>query len=317
MRSHVGAGTGAGHAFGAGGEHASCSEHVVGIELAAFGDHVEREPVDGSRQLGELTHPALAELVVLEAFVEDDADHAGEQRRVLARADLQVDVGERREFGAARIDHDQLHAVGLAAAHHHEWVGALQPADRGVRRHHRVVADRHVDVGVGEALVARLPATEAEPGEALGRLVDGDRGVERHRVDALVERTGRADGDRVLVPTGTGVRGHRPRTVGVDDPTEFGSDLVEGFGARDLLERAVGSATQGSAQTIRVGHLVGELATLDARVALEERVVHDAADGDHPVVGDVDLHRATRVADPAERRLGRDPRTAARRGGSR
>ena len=57
---------------------------------------VEREPVDGLGELVQLADPAVAELVILQAFLEDDADHPGEQRRVLTGPDLQVDVGERR-----------------------------------------------------------------------------------------------------------------------------------------------------------------------------------------------------------------------------
>ncbi len=99
-------------------------------------------------------------------------------------------------------------------------------------------------------------------------------------------------------------RGDGARTVRVDDAAEFGGDLIEGIGAVDLLERAVGSPPQRGPQSVRVGHLVGELATLDAGVSLEQRIVEYAAYGDDTVVDDVDLHGTTGVADTTERRLG-------------
>ena len=95
---------GAGRAPRPGGEHPGRGHDVVGVELAPLGHDVEREAVDRRGELVELAHPPLAELVVVEALVEDDPDHPGEQRRVLAGADLQVDVGERRELGAPRVD---------------------------------------------------------------------------------------------------------------------------------------------------------------------------------------------------------------------
>ena len=53
--------------------------------------------------------------------------------------------------------------------------------------------------------------------------------------------------------------------------------------------------------------LVGELATLDARVPLEQRVVAVAAHrDDSPAVVDVHQHGARGVADPTERRAGLD-----------
>ena len=307
-RCHVRTGAGSCGAARPGGEQSGGGHDVVGVELAPLGHHVEREVLDRRREFVELAHPPLAEFVVLESLFEDDPDHPGEQCRVLAGADLQVDVGERRQLGAARVDDDQLHALGLAATHDHERVGALQAADRTVRRHHRVVADRHVDVGVGEVVVARLPTPESERGQPLRRLIDGDRGVERHRVEALMEGARRRHRDRVLVAAGAGVRRHGSGAVGVDDPPEFVGDLVERLSAGHLLERAVGAAPQRGSETVRIGHLVRELTALDARVSLEQRIVEYAAHGNDLVVGDVDLHRTTRMANATERGGRRDVR---------
>ncbi len=284
-------------------EHARGGQDVVGVELGALGDEVEGEPRHRSIEFGHLVDPPLAELVVLQPLVEHDLDHAGEQRRVLARADLEMDVGEARQLGAARVDDDQLHALGLAAAHHRERIGALEAADRRIGRDHRVVADRHVDVGVGERVVARLPAAEAQHCQALGRLIDGDGGVEGDGVETLMEGPGSGDGHRVLVATGAGVGRDGARAVGVDDPSELGCDLVECVGAVRLFERAVGATAQRPADPLRVGHLIGDLATLDAGVALEQRIVHHAAYCDDRVAFDVDLHRTTCMADTTERVL--------------
>ncbi len=67
--------------------------------------------------------------MILQAFLEDDPDHPGEQRGVLAGGDLEMDVGKRRHLGPSGIDHDQL-TLGLATPHYDERVG-LQPAELG------------------------------------------------------------------------------------------------------------------------------------------------------------------------------------------
>ena len=53
-----------------------------------------------------LTH-RVAELVVVQAFGEDRAQQRGEQRDVGAGDELEVEVGVRRDLGAARIDDDE------------------------------------------------------------------------------------------------------------------------------------------------------------------------------------------------------------------
>ena len=304
VSGHVGAGTGTGRASRAGGEHPGCGDDVRCIQLAPLGHEVEREPVDGSMQFTQLAHPPFAELVILQPLLQHHADHPGHQRCILAGPDLQMDVGEARKFGAARVDHDQLHPFRPTAAHHHERVGALQAPDRRIGRHHRVVTDGHVDVGVGEVLIPSLPATQPEPGEALRGLIDGDRGVERRRTQPVVERTRGRHSHRVLVPTRTGVGRHRARSIGVDDAAQRCRDLVERRRAGDLFERAVGSAAQRRTQPVGVGHLVGKLTTLDACVTLEEWIVHHTTYRQDAVVLHIHLHRTTCMAYPAERRRG-------------
>ncbi len=152
---------------------------------------------------------------------------------------------------------------------------------------------------------APFPHAHEEHGGGLRRLVDRETGVEAAAPDRLVPCPGDGDGRRVLVRPGAGVRRDGTRAVGVDDASEFGTDLVERRGRIDGLERAVGRATQRGDETVGVVHLVGELPTLDARVALEQRVVLHPTHGDDaigPTVGsDVHLDRTGRVTHTAER----------------
>ena len=217
MRGHVRPGARARRPSGPSPEHAGRGPQVIDVDAAAFGRVGRCERGDRSTERVQIADPRLAELVVDHALFEHQVDHPGQERRVLTGADLQEDVGEGGELGAARVDHDQLHSPLLRSAHHREGVGPLEPADGAVARDHGVVSDGHGHIGVTEVLVPGFPCAEPGRGRRLRRLVDGDRRVERRRAEALVPRTRCRHRDRVLVAAGARVRGDGSRPVQIDD----------------------------------------------------------------------------------------------------
>ena len=94
---HVGPGAARGRAPGAVGEQPRRQHDVVAVDAGLVGATWSRsKPRTAACRSSRPVHPASAELGVVAALVEDDAQHAGQQRRVLARAHLQVQVGRRR-----------------------------------------------------------------------------------------------------------------------------------------------------------------------------------------------------------------------------
>ena len=306
MGSHVRPGAAGGRSPGAVGEHPGRQHDVVPVDAGLRCDVVEVEGADRGMQLVEAPHPASAELGVVAALVEDDAQQAGEQRRVLARADLEEQVGRGGHLGAARIDHDQLPAPLLGLADRDDRVDRRRPAWVAEQRHRHVLADHQRHVGGGERLVPGGPAAVAQRHEDLAGLVDGERRVEGGRPEGLVERPRRGQADGVAVHRGAAVAGDRARPVLGHDGLQPLGDLVEGAAGGDLLEAALRAPLEGGAEAIGVVVLVAEVPALHAGVAAEDRVGLVAAHAHDPVVVDVDLDGARGVAEAAERPLGLD-----------
>jgi len=146
---------------------------------------------------------------------------------------------------------------------------------------------------------------------AMRRLVDRQRGVERRRVKPRVPRSRHGHRRRVLVGTGAGVARNRPGPVLGDDGSDPLGDRVQCCGRGCLNECGIAAPSQGRTQAAGVVVLDSELAALDARVALEQRIVHHPSHGNRPLARarcvHVDLDRARRVAHPAERSAGLRP----------
>ena len=267
--------------------------------------------VVGDRR-AQRVHPVQVrrdERTVVEAFLQDHPDHAGEQRRILAGTHLQMEVGAARQLRPARIDRDDLHPAPPRVAQVLEGVGVRRTAVAGEGGDAGIVADEEHDVGVGEALHAGIPAPVPRPGRLLRRLVDGVR----REVPVRADRVRPGDDQRLRgteEPVRAGVDGDGARAVARDELGETRGHLVHRGLARHLDERAVGRPFPGAAEAGRMGVLRGELAPLHAQVALGDDVCAVATDVEHAAVLDVDLDAADRVAEPAERFVGLDHRRA-------
>jgi hypothetical protein len=108
---HFGAGAGAGRAPGAAREHPRGGDQIGLADTRAGGGDRGRKARDRLFQLGKAIDKALHERLVIEPFLQDHVDHSGQQRRVLAGLDRQMDMRERRDIALPRIGDDQLEAT--------------------------------------------------------------------------------------------------------------------------------------------------------------------------------------------------------------
>src|SRR5262249_56366330 len=68
------------------------------------------------------------ELAIVQLLLEDHPDHAGEERGILAPADLEMQGGAARQLGPPRVDRDDLHPAAARVAQVLEGVGVRRPA---------------------------------------------------------------------------------------------------------------------------------------------------------------------------------------------
>jgi hypothetical protein len=176
------------------------------------------------RSAGVLADPG----VVHEIFLHQHPHHRRHQPRVGAGLHLQVDVGELRGLGAARVDHDQG-ARGVLGDLAERVAGPRQPV--GVPR---ILAEEERDLGVlevGARAGAEHEAVHPEvPGLLLGQGARAIAGSERREGGAGVRAA------EVIPLPAAAVIEDRLAAVGVTDLREARGDLADRRVPVDLLE---------------------------------------------------------------------------------
>src|SRR5262249_50913741 len=262
-------------------------------------DVVEREGRDRLAERLDALHVRGDERPVVQTLRQDDAHHAGEQRRVLPRFHLEMDVGDAGELGAARIDGDDVRPALAGLAQMAEAVGVGRPALARERRDAGIVADEQQDVRVDEALHAGIPRAVPRPAGGNGGLVDGVGGEVPRRAD----RPHPGDGERLAATEETvGARVERDggRAVPRDDGRQTGGHRVHGCLAGDGAEVAVGQALAAATEAVGMVVLLDQGPALRAQVAARDDVVAVATNRDRTAVLDFHLDAADRVAESAE-----------------
>ena len=213
--------------------------------------------------LFKAVRPLRDEFLVVEVFLDENADHARDECGVGADAGLQVDVGDFGGLRAARVDRDDLAAAllrglnGLPPAH------GLRPDVRG---------ENEVDLGVGRG---RAPVVGHAEVEFFGH----------HAARAAADRRFRTPGDgtevaREAIDGGTRflrvarVEHHAVGTVLLARGEHVGGDLLVGFVPGDAHPARIGGAL-GVRALHRVEETVWIVEALQGRPAL----------GAEPVVG--------------------------------
>ena len=111
MRPHVGAGARFRTATLRLRKRLGQRDERVERHIRTLRDVFRCERLDCLPELVELCHVPRDELLVLPAAFEDQADHARDNRRILARQRLQQLVREMGGLVAPRVDHQQLHTA--------------------------------------------------------------------------------------------------------------------------------------------------------------------------------------------------------------
>ena len=100
----------------------------------------------------------------------------GHQRRVGPRANLQVDVGARRDLATSRIDDDELQSAAPCFGERSRAVVDREARDvAALHRNQRIRTDEHPHVGVLEPLHPPGPGSESSVRDDLRGLIDRDR----------------------------------------------------------------------------------------------------------------------------------------------
>ena len=238
-----------------------------------------------------------AELLVVEPLSENDLNNTGDQRGVLSRLHLQVKVSARRNLRYPRVNTDNLDATLFALSQCREGAKSRDPTGNGKMRDQRVVADDKGDIGVEPHVTAGIPP--AHPGRTYRyfcRLINGDAGVVRRRVDSLVKGAGYPMRCGILVRVGAVVAGDAARPILGQYLFQLLGDLIHGLRCGDRRKCPVGLFLLRRLQSVRVIDLFGQLAPLDTGVAPVNLVTGIWLHSDNPVVFDCRLHGAVGVA---------------------
>ena len=201
---------------------------------------------------------------LMEIFLNDHADHRGEQERVAAGLHLKMNVREFRGLGAARIDHDQA-AVRISRDFTQGCAGA-----RNAVREPRVFADEQPHLAVFE-VAARIAADHLVCDPEFAGLLLGKRTRTMHRSKECARRA-TVDVGQVVTLAPAAVIEDRFAAVRVADRGEACSDFADRRVPVDLLECAVFAPAQRLRQTMRAVLVVVEARRLLAHVASGNRV---------------------------------------------
>ena len=297
---------GAGHdaAFMGTGKHPRRRDQLILVHPRAFRRNIRGHGPYRCFQFFQSIDMSSDEILVVELLFEDHIEHAGKQRRVLARLHRQIDVGELAHFADPGIGHDHLEPAFLRIAQAPRRRRGRHAA--GIMRDDRIIADKHCHVGIGEGVAAAHPHAIARGGEDLGRLVDGDAGVPVARTDALGKGIGGAEHGAVLKGVGAAIDRDAVGSVFLDHLLHPLAGELQRIGGGDILEVSVGLADlAGNHPVGKIVH-VGKLAALDAGIAVKQMIFLVAAHGDDLVIFHFHHHCTAGVAKATKTAFGLD-----------
>ena len=262
-------------------------------DRAVLGD-VERGEagVDLVTPVGVLGEPGVG----VQALLDDDRDHRGEQPRVPPRRDTEVEVGQLGRLGDPRVDHDHR-AAGVVGDRLQRRAGVGHAVALV-----RVLADDEGDLALVE-LTAHRVAEHRPVDQHLAALLLGDRAGAEPAAEPLVQRRPVRTA-QVVALAAAAVIEDLVAAVGVTHRRQPRGHLAHGGVPVDLLERAVGPAAQRVEHPLATAVLVVvEAQRLLARVALRGRVVLVATDPLErvPVGAEAHLDAAVALAQDARR----------------
>jgi len=220
-----------------------------------------------------------------------------------------MDMRERRDVALARIGDDELEAIRNGVAQPARGREGRKAARRAVMRDDRIVADEKGDIGLAEHMPAARPAAILRGGVDFRGLVERDAGVEMPGAQPLRKGHGRGDPGAVLEAVGACINGDAVRPMLLDQRLQPCGNLVERGLGGDRLEAMCAFLLRGQ-QPLGMMMRLGQLATLDAGIAAEHRVLGIARHAHDAVPLGLDQDRAIGVAEPAEAALDGHDRTS-------
>ena len=269
---HVGpGGTGGGTASALVGKQLGSRDYLLRGHPRALGNQVEGEGLQLLPEGVQIAHVLCAEVAVVPAALEDQAQHAGQQDRVLPRQRLQEDIGGAGGLGAPGVDHDQFHAPRLGLAQPLGRVAGIET--HGGDRDQRIAAHDHEHVAPVEGVAAGGPDTQAPGGHVLRGLVDGDGGEGLGRAQGAQpvvqhhQRRGGEEGASALVATDGG------GAFALADGVQALGDFVQGLLNADGLEAAIWQALQRPQDALGAVVSLRRLHTLETGVTQGEWVL--------------------------------------------
>ena len=280
----------------------------AGRHLGDGCDLFDRIVLHARFQLVEAVHPLGDEVLVVDALVDDDVEHAERQRAVGAGPELQVMRGAAGRPGIARIDRDDLRA----ALHAVDDPVPVEGVGTAVRR---ILAPGDDHLGRHPLRIVVAPLQELRAVDHAEIAHDRLHGAEPRRVAGLA-------GEAELAPVGAaeavGEERDRPADIAAGALREdhrFGAVLladflqpplagVEGLVPADRLEFAFAArahALERPRDAVGVVHVLLEREHARARAALVPGIVLVALDAHELAVLDEKLLPAAAVAAGARR----------------
>ena len=282
VRCHAGAGAAGGVAARAAREEPGCGADVLGGDPGLRRDTLGRERRDRGGELRSARGLGCDEVAVLQTLGEDHLQHRRQQRNILTREALQVQVGLACGLGAPRVDDDELEA---ALARLMQALRGVEGRDTAPHRNQGVGTHQQTDIGVGEVLRPGAPLAVQRHRDRFTRLVDGGVGEAHRRTDGVHPGLAQHHARGAEMAEGAAVHRHRARAVTMQDVLRPRRHLAERQVRRYGLERAVRPASLRPQQPLRriVEGMV--VAALHAAVAAVHGVVEVADDArDAPVL---------------------------------
>ena len=215
------------------------------------------------------------ELVVVERFMQNYADHAGEDGGVLTGAGLQMNGCAAGCFRGSGVNHNQLHAPLYRFL---ELLRGVLAGNTGSLGYDGIHTNKQPGIGVLEVLVPAPPNSVQRLRNLLVRLVDGVGSKEHGGAERSQQGVGGHRAARVGQGVGAAVDGDRSGAMFLDQRVKLCGDLLGCRCAGYRLQRACGISFLAAEQALRVVVQFREGAPFGAGVAFEQWVLRVSGD---------------------------------------